>query len=87
MRRTGYNWDEIAPEQQVVHIAPRPVLFIHGTADQRIPVENSYRLFAAAQNPADELWIVPGAEHVQAFTLEPEVYAQKALALFEQNLR
>ncbi len=83
----GLNLDEIAPEHQVAKIAPRPILFIHGMQDERIPVENSYQLFAAARNPANELWIVPDAGHVQAFTHDPEVYAQKVLALFERNLR
>jgi fermentation-respiration switch protein FrsA (DUF1100 family) len=83
----GLDLDEIPPEKQVSKIAPRPILFIHGTADDRIPVENSYRLFAAANNSVDELWIVPGAAHVQAFTVEPEIYSQKVVAFFDENLR
>jgi fermentation-respiration switch protein FrsA (DUF1100 family) len=85
-RRYGVNLDEIAPEQQVARIAPRPILFIHGAADARIPAENSHQLFAAARNPSAELWIVPEAGHVQAFAQEPELYTQKVLGFFEANL-
>src|SRR5918911_5782303 len=60
-RLFGIDLDAIPPEKAVARIAPRPILFIHGDADTRIPVEHSRRLLAAAQNPAAELWIVPGA--------------------------
>jgi fermentation-respiration switch protein FrsA (DUF1100 family) len=82
----GLDLDEIPPLKQVPKIAPRPVLFIHGTSDDRIPAEDSYKLFAAANNSADELWLVPGAGHVQAFTIEPELYAEKVVAFFDRNL-
>jgi uncharacterized protein len=83
----GVDLGQIAPISQVATIAPRRILFIHGSADERIPVENSQQLFAAAHNQADELWIVSGAAHVQAFAAEPELYAQKVLAFFDANLR
>jgi dipeptidyl aminopeptidase/acylaminoacyl peptidase len=85
--RFGIDLDQVAPLAEVAKIAPRPILFIHGTADERIPVDNSRRLFAAAGNETDELWIVPGAAHVQAFAVKPELYAQKVLAFFDANLR
>jgi pimeloyl-ACP methyl ester carboxylesterase len=83
----GVDLDQIAPVARVGKIAPRRILFIHGSEDARIPVENSQQLFAAAHNQDDELWIVPGAAHVQGFAVEPEVYAQKVLAFFDANVR
>jgi pimeloyl-ACP methyl ester carboxylesterase len=85
-RRFGVDLDVIAPEQQVARIAPRPILFIHGAADARIPADNSRQLFAAARNPSAELWVVPDAGHVQAFAHEPELYTRKVLGFFEANL-
>jgi uncharacterized protein len=81
------NLKEIAPVHQVAKIAPRPILFIHGEADERIPVAHSKQLFLAAHNPANELWIVPGAAHVQTFAQQPELYADKVLAFFDANLK
>ena len=51
--------DAIPPERAVPHIAPRPILFIHGSQDKRIPVEHARRLKVASKNPADELWTHP----------------------------
>ena len=39
-----------------------PVLVVHGTADEVIPVEQGERLYAAARNPK-KLIIVPGGHH------------------------
>ena len=46
----------------IERIPPRPVLIIHGTADDQIPVAHAYRLAKAAGNRA-QLWIVEGAGH------------------------
>jgi fermentation-respiration switch protein FrsA (DUF1100 family) len=39
-----------------------PILFIHGTLDPVVPPEDSRRLYALAQAPAD-IWIIEGAGH------------------------
>ena len=82
----GFDLEAITPERAIAQIAPRPVLLIHGMADTRIPVQNAYRLMAAASNPSAELWIVPGAKHIASFATEPEVYTARMLTFFEQNL-
>ena len=44
-----------------------PVLFVHGTADNWIDVENSEDMYAEAQKYAySELWLVEGAEHAES---------------------
>ena len=83
----GLDFDVIAPEKALSAIAPRPILFIHGTADTRIPVEHAYRLKAASRNPADELWIVPGAEHTSSYLAQPEAYPTRVLGFFERYLQ
>jgi fermentation-respiration switch protein FrsA (DUF1100 family) len=58
-----------------------PVLLIHGTADDNIPIRHSRELHAA--NPAAaELWEVPGAGHVGSFDRDPETYARRVTAFF-----
>jgi uncharacterized protein len=85
-RLYGIDLDAIPPEKAVARIAPRPILFIHGDDDTRIPLEHSRRLLAAARNPAAELWIVPGAGHVLSFATEPEAYAARVLSFFGRAL-
>lgn len=83
----GIDLSVIPPERAVARIAPRPILFIHGTADPRIPVQHGYRLKAAARGPADELWVVPGAGHVMSYDVEPDAYATRVLNFYDQALR
>ena len=82
----GLDLEAMAPVLAVPQIAPRPILFIHGASDSRIPAENSRLLLAASRNPADTLWIVPGAEHVEAFTTQPEEYTARMLRFFDEHL-
>jgi uncharacterized protein len=58
----GFDRDEICPLEVVEQIAPRPLLVIHGTEDQRITEEQVRRLFTAAEQPKS-LWLVEGATH------------------------
>lgn len=75
----GFDRDDICPLNVVERIAPRPLLVIHGTEDQRIPEEQVRRLFDAAERPKF-LWMVEGATHSGIRTpvldrLAPEVIA------------
>jgi len=56
------NFARVSPENRVAAIAPRPLLLVHGTADDVVPRENADRLFAAAGEPR-ELVVVEGAGH------------------------
>jgi uncharacterized protein len=61
-KRKGFDREQICPVNVIDQIAPRPLLVIHGTDDQRILKSQVLRLFAAASQPKS-LWLVPGATH------------------------
>jgi len=61
-KRAGFDRDEVCPLDVVSRIAPRPLLVIHGTGDQRITEAQVRRLFAVAEEPKT-LWLVEGATH------------------------
>ena len=82
----GVDFRAIRPIAVVADIAPRPVFFIHGDADETIPVAHAGRLYQAADNPADELWTVPGAGHTQAYNTRPQEYLQRVTAFFNASL-
>jgi dipeptidyl aminopeptidase/acylaminoacyl peptidase len=44
------------------HISPRPLLLIHCTADELVPVQVSHDLYAAAREPR-ALWLLEGGDH------------------------
>lgn len=51
-----------------------PMYFIHGDADDFVPVDNLYKNFEAKSQGYKEYWIVPGAVHANAFAKYPEEY-------------
>jgi uncharacterized protein len=56
------GFETIAPIRWIDKISPRPLLMVHGDADELIPPEQAYRLYEKAKEPK-ELRIVPGAKH------------------------
>jgi fermentation-respiration switch protein FrsA (DUF1100 family) len=85
----GVNYDQARPVAVVAQIAPRPILFIHGTADSLVPIANMDQLVAAASQPPDahvQTWKVPGAGHVEAFPFMPDAYIQHLVAFYQSAL-
>ncbi len=85
----GVNFAEARPVAVVAQITPRPILFIHGTADSSVPISNMDQLAAAASQPPNahvQVWKVPGAQHVQSYWLMPEAYVQRIVAFFQSAL-
>ena len=62
-----------------------PVLLIHGTADERIPVDSSVRIHLASP-PGSSLWRVDGVGHTDAFDEHPDEYVERVAAYFESRL-
>ncbi len=52
----------LAPDEGIARIAPRPVLVVHGEADDVVPYHHAERLFSAARGPK-ELVRIPGGGH------------------------
>ncbi|MES1981485.1 MAG: alpha/beta fold hydrolase [Pseudomonadota bacterium] len=57
--------NEYTPAAAVAAVSPLPLLLLHGDHDKVIPLHHSQELYARAREPK-ELWIVPGAGHIQA---------------------
>lgn len=83
--RLGCRLPDADPLRWVAHIAPRPLLLIHGGQDQGIPVSDAHRLYEAAGEPK-ELWVVPEAKHRCVDKVCPEEYMSRVLAFFERWL-
>jgi dipeptidyl aminopeptidase/acylaminoacyl peptidase len=81
------DFTAIRPIDSVAKITPRPIFFIHGEADETIPVAHAYRLLQASQNSQDELWIVPGAGHTKSYITHPEEYISRVTTFFDTALK
>ena len=57
-----------------------------GRTDQTVFVHHGRDLKAASANPDSELWIVPGCDHVEAFSEHPEEWQQHVLTFLDREL-
>ena len=64
-----------------------PVFVIHGGQDSTVPVEHANRLAEVCQNPYSMLWIVPEAEHCEAYMERSEEYVNKVVSFFEEAFK
>jgi alpha-beta hydrolase superfamily lysophospholipase len=66
-----------------IRVSTTPILLIHGLADDQTPPENSKAL--ALANPRAQLWLVPGAFHVGAYSARPAEFRARVLNWFAQH--
>ena len=69
---TGLRPETVSPVKEIVNLYTRPILLIHGEADEDIPIENSELL--QRTYPQAQLLRIPGAKHVRSFTVDPNRY-------------
>jgi fermentation-respiration switch protein FrsA (DUF1100 family) len=90
MARVLYGIDipDNRPARALASLGSRPVLLIHGTGDELIPVSNASLLQkAGANDPNFELWIAAGSSHANAYHDYPEEYTKRVLAFFDKYLQ
>jgi fermentation-respiration switch protein FrsA (DUF1100 family) len=51
---------EFFPERFIGHIAPRPIVMVNGVDDPQMPVAAVRRLYGAAREPKDLIWLRTG---------------------------
>lgn len=73
--RYGWTFGE-ASALEAVRRCRRPMLFIHGTADDYVPTAMVYELYAAKPQPK-ELWAVAGVAHAAAYRQAPDDYRRR----------
>lgn len=84
-QETGLRASEIAADERIDEISPRPILIMHGGADTLVPSWNGQRLYDAANEPK-ELWFEAGTGHTGFDTGHPEEYERRVIALFNEYL-
>jgi fermentation-respiration switch protein FrsA (DUF1100 family) len=52
-----------------------------------VPPEETEALFRASNNPANQLWLVPGAGHIRCYSNHPEEYVARVADFLERYVR
>lgn len=84
-RIAGYRHRDVEPVRDAAALAPRPLLIIHGSGDQTIPVGQARRVYEAAGEPK-ELWIGEGADHCGTYFLDRQAYTRRVVGFFDRWL-
>jgi fermentation-respiration switch protein FrsA (DUF1100 family) len=61
-----------------------PILLIHGTLDNNIPLRHCQRILARTTSHA-ALWEVAGADHTASLGVAPEEFERRVVSWFESH--
>ena len=84
MVRLIYGYELINPVD-VIGSVGCPVLLIHEQYDELITLEDTYRLYNAAPNEANQVWEVSGTEHSHAYRRYPAIFIDKIASFFARK--
>lgn len=81
-----FNISDIVPIKKMQNCSKTPILFIHGTKDQTVPITMTKKLFqekikyekTVRNKKPSELLIIEGARHVEAMTTNYPLYTKTA---------
>ena len=83
--RLGIQMKDFDLRKTVREIGPRPILFVAGTADRRMPPEIARTLYGIASSPQKEILIVERAKHGEAYRTNPQEYQQAVLGFLSRT--
>lgn len=83
--RLGISREQLRPIDHIGSLKA-PLLIAAGSADQLTTLPETQRLFQAAAEPK-ELWLVPGAGHVDLHEYSPADYERRIGVFIARNLR
>lgn len=83
--RLGVSAEDLRPVGRISRLSC-PVLVLAGAEDRHTTAEDTQQLYEAAREPR-ELWVIPGADHVNYREVAGEAYRGRLLAFFGRTLR
>jgi uncharacterized protein len=83
--RLGISPSDLAPVSAIPRVRA-PIFIIAGDADRHTTPADSARLFAAAPEPK-QLWMIPGAAHVDFAARVGQMYEERVLSFFAMAAR
>ena len=74
--RSGFYYEEVNPLESIKSVSV-PILFFHGDSDGTIPVYMTNDLYDAKDDGDKSILIVKGADHLESYFTEPDIYMKK----------
>ena len=84
-KKYGWSFWEASSLKQLEK-CEKPMLFIHGDADDFVPYDHVWLNYAAKKKGYKEMYVCPGAVHANSFAKDPETYKAR-VARFLGNVR
>ncbi len=81
--RYGWGFNEASSVKQLAK-CDRPMLFIHGDADDFVPFDHLWKNYNAKKKGYKEYWVAPGAVHANSFQKYPEEYKARVAAFLRR---
>ena len=85
-RLTGLKIHQVRPIDDVLRIAPRPVLLVHGAKDHMVHAFNSIKLYNATEGPRG-LYILPNIRHAELSSVDPNEFATRVTGFLDWAVR
>ena len=83
--RADADFDEVAAEQRVKEISPRPIFVMHGKGDDYVQVHHGQTVFEAASQPKVS-WFSDSPDHVFEWNWNSEEAERRVLTFLERSL-
>jgi uncharacterized protein len=83
----GVDLDDVRADRALAAVEDRPVFLIHGADDHAVPLAQFDILRAAGGRTIADTWIVPGTDHVGAYSTDPAAYIERVASFFDRELR
>jgi pimeloyl-ACP methyl ester carboxylesterase len=81
----GYDLFGVRPVEEFANIIPRPVMIIHCTQDEVVPLRQAEELLKAV--PQAESWVVSGCEHAEIYCDHRQDYEERLTTFLRKYLK
>lgn len=85
VRRFGLDFHEASSVKQLARCS-KPMLFIHGSGDELVPVDMVKENYDAKSEGYKELWIAPGAAHSRSYPCYPAEYTSRVRRFLKEHV-